>query len=265
MGGTLAPEPIPRLRAGGRLPRGARLRLLRGGQPLAEAESALDLPAPGPGVYRVEVHVPGHDVPWVLSNALYVFAPADAEARLRRADWPPPPRAPTATAMIDSFEGRTTFAPGSVPESALRRDILDPAGGEDGRGAARLRFRVEPPSPAQPDPFAALVDWTHRDLSGRTGLVFSIRADGFYRVWVQVRDDNPASTDGGTEWWFTSVRTGTEWARATVPFASLRSINRHTDGRLDLDKVRALVFVVDRGSVKVGTEGTIWLDEVGLY
>jgi hypothetical protein len=35
-----------------------------------------------------------------------------------------------------------------------------------------------------------------------------------------------------------------------VPFARLRSTNARTDGRLDLDKVSAIVFIVDRGSVK---------------
>ena len=50
-----------------------------------------------------------------------------------------------------------------------------------------------------------------------------------------------------------------------MPFARLRSINPKTDGKLDLDKVRALVFVIDKGSVKPGTQGTIWIDEVGVY
>ena len=128
-----------------------------------------------------------------------------------------------------------------------------------------MQFRLEPPTPAQPHTFAALVDWTNRNLTGRHGLVFSIRADGVYRIWVQVRDQNPASTDEGTEWWFASVRTSPEWRRVAIPFARLRSINPHTDGRLDLDKVRAIVFVIDRGSVKIGTTGTVWLDTIGLY
>ena len=50
-----------------------------------------------------------------------------------------------------------------------------------------------------------------------------------------------------------------------VPFASLRSINPRTDGRLDLDKVKALVFNLDRGAVKPGSSGTIWIDDLGLY
>jgi hypothetical protein len=50
-----------------------------------------------------------------------------------------------------------------------------------------------------------------------------------------------------------------------IPFSRLRSINKKTDGRLDLDKVRQLVFVIDRGAEKPGTQGTIWIDDVGVY
>jgi hypothetical protein len=109
------------------------------------------------------------------------------------------------------------------------------------------------------------VNWGKRDLSGKSGLAFWIRADGVYRLWVQVRDDNPASTDDGTEWWFASVRTSPEWRHVAIPFGRFRSIDKHTDGRLDLDKVRAIVFVLDKGAVKVGSTGTIWLDDVGFF
>jgi hypothetical protein len=50
-----------------------------------------------------------------------------------------------------------------------------------------------------------------------------------------------------------------------VPFARLRSLNPKTDGKLDLDKVRQLVFVIDAGAEKPGTQGTILVDELGLY
>jgi hypothetical protein len=265
MGDTVAPDPELRLRAGGRLPKGARLRLLRDGRAAAEAEASLDTSAAYPGVYRVEVRLPGWDLPWVLSNPIYVFAPAPAAERERRAAWPTDEPAPPPAAVLDDFDGPTKFEKGAIPADALAGDLLDPAGGEDGRGAARLQFRLDPPTPEQPHTFAAMIDRTERDLTGRAGLVFSVRADGVYRVWVQVRDLNPASTDEGTEWWFASVRTAPGWQRVAVPFARLRSINPHTDGRLDLDKVRAIVFVIDRGAVKPGTRGTVWLDRLGVY
>jgi hypothetical protein len=95
--------------------------------------------------------------------------------------------------------------------------------------------------------------------------VFSLKADGVYRLWVQVRDANPASADEGTEWWFASVRSSPSWRRVALPFSELRSINPKTDGKLDLDRVRGLVFLLDDASVRPGTRGVVWLDELGVY
>jgi hypothetical protein len=166
---------------------------------------------------------------------------------------------------IDAFEGTTRFEPGFDTSSEQNRDVIDAKAGADGKGAARIAFRLGVPGPGHPDVFAALVDRTPRDLSGRQGLTLAIRGDGVYRIWIQVRDANPKSRDGGTEWWFASLRTSADWQRVAVPFARLRSINPDTDGKLDLDQVRELVFVLDKGSVEPGTKGTIWIDDLGVY
>ena len=125
-------------------------------------------------------------------------------------------------------------------------------------GGADVVLCASNPLSTQDDAAASLVE--DFDVS-----VFAIKGDGVYRIWVQVRDDNPASADDGMEFWFASVRTATEWTRVAIPFARFRSINKKTDGRLDLDKVRGIVFVLDRGAEKPGTQGTIWIDDVGVY
>jgi hypothetical protein len=167
--------------------------------------------------------------------------------------------------VIDSFDAATSFAPEFDPSSAMATPVVQAGAGTGGTAAARLVFRLGRPGVGRPHTWCALVSRQPRDLSGATGLVFAARADGPYRMWVQVRDENPASADEGTEWWFASVRPAGEWSRMAVPFAGLRSLNPRSDGRLDLDKVRQLVFVLDEAAVKPGTEGTIWLDDVGLY
>ena len=265
MGDTVAPRPGLRLRAGGALPPSARVAVLRNGLPLAEETGRVDLEPSEPGVYRVEVRLPGWDVPWILSNPIYVFDAGAAAERARAAAWPSPRPPPTAARTLDSFDATTTFHAGHDTASSAEADVIDPAGGIDGAGAARLRFRLAAPGPDRPHTFCALVSREPRDLSGHEGLVFSIKGDGTYRIRLEVRDENPASIDEGTEWWFASVKTTPEWRRVAVPFSRLRSINPRTDGRLDLDRVRALVFVLDRGEVKVGTEGTIWIDDLGVY
>jgi hypothetical protein len=253
------------LSATGAMPAGTRLTLLRDGHPLTESSAPLSVKAPGPGVYRVEARVPGWDTPWVVTNPIYLFADVEREARSKRASWPAPAVVPPPAVTLDDFEGKTVFAPEFDAFSSVALPVLDPHAGSDGRGAARLAFRLGLTAPGRPFTWCALVDREARDLRGRTGLVFRIRADGVYRIWVQVRDKNPASADEGTESWFASVRTEKEWRSVAVPFSELRSINRATDGRLDLDQVQQIVFVVDQAAVKPGTRGTIWLDEVGLY
>jgi carbohydrate binding protein with CBM11 domain len=265
MGDTVAPRPDLRLRAGGRLPRGARIAVLRDGHEVRQAEGGVTFDAVDPGVYRIEVRVPGWDAPWILSNPIYVFAEPAAAERRERAAWPAEPAAPPAAVVLDSFDGATIFQAAFDQRSSVAAPILDPAAGADGKGTARLRFRLGIPDASWPHAYCALVNQQGRDLSGRSGLVFGIRGDGVYRIWVQVRDDNPLSTDDGMEFWFASVRTSTDWRRVAVPFSRLRSINKKTDGRLDLDKVRQLVFVIDRGAEKPGASGTIWIDDVGVY
>jgi hypothetical protein len=253
------------LRAAGRTPAGTRLTLFRDGRAFVESAPPLEVRAAGPGVYRVEAHVPGWDVPWVMTNPIYVFDDAARAERAARAAWPEEPDAPPVMAVLDDFEGRSVFAPEFDASSSVGAPFLDPTGGADGRGAAFVRFRLGVPGPAQPHTWCALVNRERRDLSGRSGLTFGIRGDGVYRLWVQVWDENPASTEAGAEWWFASVRTSPTWRQVSVPFRRMRSINPRSDGRLDLDKVTALVFNLDRGAVKPGTSGSIWIDDLGLY
>lgn len=264
IGETIAPQGGLRLRVGGRMPRGTRVVILKDGQPVAEDVDGVEA-AGTPGVYRAEAYVPGWSIPWVVTNPIYVFDEAAAARRAAAARVREEPPAPAAAQVIDAFDGTTGFAPGSDSSTEQNRDVIDAKGGTAGSGAARIAFRLGVPTPGHADVFAALVDRTPRDLSGREGLTLAIRGDGVYRIWVQVRDANPASRDGGTEWWFASVRTSPEWRRVALPFERLRSINPNTDGKLNLDQVRELVFVLDKGSLKPGTSGTIWIDDLGVY
>jgi PHP domain-containing protein len=263
MGGTAPLAAAPRLRAGGRMPARTALMLFRDGALAAQAMGALDYPVKAAGIYRVEAYVPGWKVPWIITNPIAVLDEAGAAARMQ----PPPAPAPVpspAQVLSDFAADSGFFVSGADDRSFVAPPLWDAAGGTSG-GAARLAFKLGVPSGKHPHVFAALVNRQDRDLGGRQGLVLSVRADGVYRFWVQVRDANPASPDEGTEWWFSSVRTSTEWQRVALPFARLRSIQKNSDGKLDPDKVRALVFIVDAGAMKAGSTGTIWIDDLGVY
>jgi hypothetical protein len=265
MGDTVPPDPGLRLRAGGRLPAKAQIAILRDGTPVASGAAPVEVSGETPGVYRAEVRLPGWETPWVLSNPIYVFGAPEAAERVKRAVWGELPNAPPAAVVLDRFEASSAFAAEFDPSSWMNGQVVVPGGGPEGKGAARFEFRLGEPGPARPYVSCALVERRSRDLTGRSGLVFWVRSDRPYRVWVQVRDENPASADEGTEWWFGSVRSSQEWRRVTLPFERLRTANPRSDGRLDLDKVRQLVFVLDQGAVKPGTAGTIWIAELGAY
>jgi hypothetical protein len=264
MGETLPPSADLRIEAGGALPRGAVLSLLRNGALVGSSQAPLETTAPSAGVYRVEVRVPGASLPWIISNPIYVFDDATVRARKARAAWPEPLTAPAAIEVVDDFNAATKFQAASDPTSSVEQS-LDPRGGADGGPALSLSYRIGKGTESNPNVFVATVDWTHRNLTGREGLVLSVKGDGVYRITVQVRDENKASAEEGTEWWFGSVRTLTEWRRLALPFARLRSINPRTDGKLDLDKVRAIVFLIDRGAAKPGAQGRVWIDDLGVY
>ena len=263
MGDTVASGGPVQLQAGGARPANARITLYRNGVTVATADGPLDTRVTEPGVYRVEVQVPGWDVPWVVSNPIYVLTEPERARRARAAELPAPVVA-EAAAILDSFDRDSTFV--ATADDSTRQDVqfIDPDGGPDGSSVARIAFRLGEPSTEHPSPFASLASYQSRDLAGRNGLVFSLRSDDTYRFWVQVRDRNPETLEG-TESWFASVKTGNAWRTVTLPFNRLRSVDPNTDGTLDLADIEALVFLVAIGAVPPGTEGIIWIDDLGVY
>lgn len=272
MGDTVAPAPGLRLRVGGRWPVGAEALLLRDGHEVARGGTGLAHDVTEAGVYRVEVRVPGWNMPWLLSNPIYVFGAPAAEARRLAAAWPTPEPAPAPTRIIDAFDDVTIFGAEFDPASSIAVPLVVPpeqagalrAGA--GRGVGRMAFLLGRPGPGgPPHPWCALVSRAARDWRGARGLSLAVRADGVYRFAVQVRDVNPRGSDGGFETWQTSVRTSTEWQRIALPFERFRSLDKHSDGRLDLDQVGTLVLVLDDLTLNPGTTGTIWFDDLGTY
>lgn len=265
MGDSLPPAAGMRVRAGGRVPKGTRLVLLRDGTRAAEGIESLDVPLPGPGVYRVEARVPGWSVPWVITNPVTVVDAATSARRNAAAAWPAEATPRTIRPLV-SLPGSAAFHPefdaGSWMESS---ETSAAALGPQGTPALKLAFRLGEPTAERPFTWCALVNRQARDLSGYAGLRFWIKGDDEYRIWVQVRDANPASADEGLEWWLASARSSRDWREIVLPFSRFRTINKRSDGALDPKETRALVFVLDGASVKVGTRGTIWIADPGVY
>ena len=134
-----------------------------------------------------------------------------------------------------------------------------------GAAAARLHFRFAAPRQDHATVWGALVDRTHRDLSGDSGLLFDIKADGVYRVRVGLWEQRPGQAGGEPDWWLSTVRTSTAWRRVALPFERLHPAANNVDGTLDLRRVVGLVFHIDPATDEFASEGKIWFDGLGAF
>ena len=264
MGDTVIPSESLRLRAGGGLPDGARVSLIKDGRVIAKDEGGVAWRDVSAGVYRVEVELPSWDVPWIMSNPIYVFEPQVLRRREARRQTPPVVVPRSVIRSLDRFEDETTFHAVSDPSTTVEAQVLVEEGDAGGNRVARMEFMLGVPSPQNPAPYVALESYRPLDLVGGQGLAVSVKADGVYRLWLQVRDRNPDSEDR-TEWWVASIKTSTEWRRVAVPFNRFRTLESRTDGQLDLNEIEGVLFIVNTDSVLPGTTGTIWFDNLDVY
>ena len=264
MGDTVAPAAGLVLRAGGRLPRGARVELYRNGERVAAGRGAVEAPARRPGVYRVEVRAAGWEVPWVLSNPIYVHDAVDAVVRARRAAWPPPaPLPPSDARSLGAFAAGSALAAESFPGTWVDPEVRVAAERAAGERAARLRFRLTQPRPHPSAVWGALVERSHRDLSRDAGLVFDVKADGVYRVWIGLWEERDEDPGGEPDWWQTSVRTSTAWRRHAIPFERLHPAATNVDRVFDRRRVVGLVLYIDPRTDD--TQGSVRFERLGVY
>ena len=265
MGDTARPAPDLLLRSGGRLPRGARVALYLDGTRIAVGRGALEFPARTAGTYRVEVSVAGWNVPWILSNPIYVYGAAEEAVRARSGAWPADRPAPVLGRTLDAFEEQSALTAESDGATWVDPEVRVPSERDPGGAAARLRFRLAEPGPERPSIWGALVDRTSRDLSGDSGLVFDVRADGVYRVRVGLWVERPGGAGGEPDWWLSSIRTSTDWSRRAIPFDRLYPAVIDAEQALELQSVVGLLFYIDPATDLPVKEGTIWFDRLGTY
>ena len=264
MGDTVAPAPDLVLRAGGRLPRGARVELYRNGERVAAGRGGVEAPARRPGAYRVEVRAAGWDAPWILSNPIYVYDAVDAVVRARRAAWPPAaPPTPATARTLGAFAAGSALAAESLPGTWVDPDVRVAAERAHGEPAARLRFRLTQPRPHPSAVWGALVDRSHRDLSGDAGLVIDVRADGVYRVWIGLWEERDEDPGGEPDWWQTSIRTSTAWRRHAIPFERLHPAGTNVDRVLDRSRVVGLLLYIDPRTDDA--KGGVRFERLGVY
>jgi hypothetical protein len=239
-------------------PPGARVALLKDGQTIAEADAAMRLqytaPA-GPGVYRVEVSLPGAPgtppVPWILSNPIYVRPDAAAGVA-----------APvTASSSKSDIVRSVRYADGPatgwrVEQSPLAKGALDVTAAPQG---TEILLRYGLGGTRSEGSFVAAA-MPANGIAGYDRLLLTVRATKPMRFSVELRV--PGGLEG--ERWSRSVYADETVRQVTVPFSDMRSRGETSTPRPALDRVDTVLFVVDTLNTAIGSNGQLWLDDVAF-
>ena len=132
-GGPRGPRLGPNAEGNGGFPAAGRAGAAEGNQRARE-------PLDAPGVYRVEAHVPGWTMPWVITNPINVFSSEIHATRARRASWPGPERAPESTTVLDSFDAPSPFVAEADERSPVTYPHRPPGRGARRRGSGTPRL-----------------------------------------------------------------------------------------------------------------------------
>jgi hypothetical protein len=229
----------------------ARIALWRDGTIAGSGAGAVfERAASGPGAYRVEISRPGTPgappVPWMVSNPIYLGRDA------RSAPSPAARRAPS-TVMP-----RYTNGPAegwTVETSPASRAALEVAKGDRGTELA-LRYAIG--GAASTSPFAAFALTPGVDLPRADRIAFSGRADRPMRLSVQLRE----SAGEADYRWQRSVYLDTSPRDVVVYLDDIRPVGTTPRDRPTLDRVNAILFVVDTVNTPLGGSGRIWIDDV---
>jgi len=253
-----------RVGVGGRLPVGepvelavtsnappaARITLLKDGVSIAEAAGPTlkHSAAAGPGVYRVEVALPGAPgtppVPWILSNPIYVRPPLAAVSL----------RTPVAETAVQYSSGPATGW--AVEQSPRAQGALDVVPTLDG---TELSIRYALSGTRTEGPFVAAA-MPAGPVAGYDRLSFTARAVRPMRLSVELRA--PQGAQG--ERWGRSVYLDETPRPVTVFFDEMTPRGATSSSRPDLARTDSVLFVVNTTHAPPGSSGVVWLDDVAF-
>jgi hypothetical protein len=217
---------------------GVEITLVQGTRRVAGGKGSVEFNgAPSPGAYRVEVRVPGAEVPWILSNAIY-------------ADLPAPNSASTTVPVVPAL----TMPLGADRGWRAEHDAASTGEVTAGPQDVGLTFALGGgPSAGQ---YAAVVS----DVDGQDafdGVRFTARADRPMRVSLQVR-----------------LLSGQRWRRSVYVDGTARAVGVHLDEfqpvetasvlRPNAARIRSVLFVIDTLNTAPGTRGTLTVSNVAL-
>lgn len=255
MGESVTLDAAVHLRARVSGPAGTTLRLMRDGVVMHDSGDAdVSWSASGPGVYRVEAHVPGAPgtppVPWVLSNPIYVGLPRPPVAS------DGPPAAPLSRIPARAAEAAVEHGPGDLSE-LVDAQLADARSRRlAGEQPIGWRFALSPGVPA--GQFAAIQLPVAGGVSAFERVRFTVRSAAPLRAWLQLRA-GPA-----TERWGKTFYADDEPRVVELSLRDFLPIGATSTAAPPLARIDSLLFVVDTLNSRPGATGAVTLSEIAF-
>ncbi|MCC7007840.1 MAG: CehA/McbA family metallohydrolase [Acidobacteria bacterium] len=219
---------------------GARIAILRQGRLVAQGVGSVEHTDATPGVYRVEVSLPGRSAPWLVSNPIVIAAPI------------PPNQAPEPTP-----DGEVVSL--SLDPSVWTVEREPSSAGTVAREPMGLRFTFSLGPGTPRGQYAALVRSVPADI-GIDRIEFVASADRPMRVSVQIRTPDAL----GGQRWRRSVFVDRIPRPIRVPLEEFEPADAPTSRRPVVARVQSLLFVVDTLNTLTGASGTLRISDVGV-
>lgn len=214
-------------------------------------EKQLEIFVNEPGVYRIEVYVPGNTfdhLPWIMTNPFFVGVEA------------PLPLSPVKDEIVPNRplpEEQDAFI---VEKNSRSQGAIDYETIEQGETITHFTFKLVKESPEDQNYWSVMALRKRFDFSGDKGFVFEARSDKKRRFWVEFR-----TGAGESEVWYRhSFLVEQEWKKFHIPFKKFRVIYGEKES-LKLSEVSSIFFPINNANAYPGTEGEIFIKGFGLY
>jgi hypothetical protein len=211
-----------------------------------------------PGVYRVEVFVPGNtfaELPWIMTNPFFIgvsgegplpFSGEKKEIMVKR----------LLQDVQDAFKvEKNSGSGGTIGFEVDKREKVK---------ITRFSFKLGKDSPGVKDFWSAMAVRGRFDFSGYKGFVFEARSDKKGRFWLELR--TKTGERGDETWYRHSFLADTVWRTFVIPFDKFHGYFGENRERMPVLRGVSSIFVsINNACAYVGTGGTLYLKHPGLY
>ena len=223
----------------------------KGEQKANKQKKQLEIDVNEPGVYRIEVYVPGNtfdDLPWIMTNPFFVGVEAPLPSSLPKDDIILKRPLPQEQ---DAFK---------VEKNSRSGGAIDYETTEESEKITHFTFKLLKESQKDKNFWSVMALRKRFDFSADKGFIFEARSDKKRRFWVEFR-----TGEGESEVWYRhSFLAEQEWKKFHIPFKKFQVIYGEKKS-LKLSEVSSIFFSINNANAYPETEGEIFLKDFGVY